>query len=134
MQVGERITQLVSPSKHLAFIKRFVSLAGLFDQFAQVVSGDKIHDQIFPTLMGEVIGDLRQVGMVKARQNSCFLPELFLDLRECLGFQVAIRRDFFEGANTTRQQQVFGAINGSHTALPDGTNDAVAFLEHYLWV
>ena len=76
VQIAEGITQLPDPVQHLIFGQKFALAPGLVDDLPQIQPLDEIHDQIFPALIGEIIADFGQIGMIEAGENAGFLKKL----------------------------------------------------------
>ncbi len=127
MEVGKGVAKLVGPIEYLPFFQKFPTSMGFFDDLAEVVAGVEIHDQVFPSFMGKIVGDFREIGVIQAGQHFGLSAKLLLDLAHYLG-SARVRGDLFDRADSAGQEHVFGTVDRAHAALSDGADDAVALL------
>lgn len=76
VQVAEHITELVDPREDDLQRQKAALAPGLRDPLAQVWSGHVVHDQAIVGVQAEVVGDLRQIGVVKPAQGARFDQKL----------------------------------------------------------
>ena len=94
----------------------------------KIASLDKIHDQVFSALRGEVVRDFGQIGVVKAGKNAGFDAEL---LGHLLAFKVGggaageAGQHFLDRADTAFQTAIAGLVDRAHAALADQFQDLV---------
>ena len=71
VQVGQGVHELTRPPEHLFLAEEVTVLLLFMKDLLKISSFDKIHDQVFSALRGEIVRDFGQVGVVQARE--CWL-------------------------------------------------------------
>jgi len=57
VQIGQSINKLLGPAKNLLFGDKFLPVFGVFNNFAEILAGHKVHHQIFAAIKKEEVGN-----------------------------------------------------------------------------
>ena len=76
MEVFQGIAELVGPGSHLFLLQESALPTGLVHDLLEIAAGHEVHDQIVPTSLREIVGDLGQIGVVEPGQYTRFAVEL----------------------------------------------------------
>ena len=125
MEVGQHISELLSPVQHLALWQEaWCAIQDLFQRFAIYV----VHHQIVVAALTEVIIDSRQVRMVKRGQYGRLLLEQLLGLHPFCRRGSGIRHHLLNGHLPAGQARILGQVDRPHAADAQSSDDTVPAL------